>query len=99
MKTQELNFIVFVARYLDLFWTHSLYNFVMKILYLVTSGLTVWMIRFVDPWKATYDSSKDTFLHLKFAVLPCFILAIFIHSEFTVLEVTSRMHLSDSVIS
>ena len=46
LKTQELYLIVFVARYLDLFTNfYSLYNSIMKIVYLIASGYIVYMIR------------------------------------------------------
>lgn len=77
LKTQELFLLVFVTRYLDLFTTfYSLYNSLMKVLYISSTAYIVHMIRFQEPWKSKYDSSQDAFLHLKFAVLPCFCLAV-----------------------
>lgn len=76
VKTQELFLIVFVTRYLDLFTTYySLYNSVMKMLYISTTSYIVYMIRYKEPYRSKYDSSQDSFLHMKFAVLPCFLLA------------------------
>ena len=46
LKAQELYLIVFIARYLDLFTNfYSYYNTIMKIIYIVTSGSIVYMIR------------------------------------------------------
>ena len=88
LKTQELFFLVFLTRYLDLF-THfvSVYNTIMKILYLGFTGAIVYLIRFREPFKSTNDKSQDTFLHWKFAVLPCAILAVIFNERFEVLEV------------
>lgn len=78
VRTHELFLLVFVTRYLDLFTTYySLYNSCMKILYIFTTGAIIYMIRFQEPIRSTYDKAQDTFLHWKFAVLPCFIVAVF----------------------
>lgn len=88
LKTQELYLLVFVTRYLDLFTNHlSLFNTVMKMVYLALSSYIVYLIRTKKPWKATYDESHDTFLHWKFAVAPCAVLALLINEELTFMEV------------
>jgi len=77
LRTHELYLIVFVTRYLDLFFKYySLYNSCMKVLYIGTTGFIVYMIRYQPPICSTYDRAQDTFLHLKFAVLPCFLISI-----------------------
>jgi ER lumen protein retaining receptor len=91
-KTQELYLLVFVARYLDLFsfakvdFLH-VYNFLFKVIYICASATIVYYFRFKNPWKSTYKASEDSFLHWKFAVAPCAVLALLVHSELTVLEV------------
>mmetsp|Transcript_3946 Transcript_3946/g.4332 ORF Transcript_3946/g.4332 Transcript_3946/m.4332 type:complete len:221 (+) Transcript_3946:143-805(+) len=76
-KTQELYLVVFVARYLDLFTTYySLYNTMMKILYISSTSYIIYMIRYMEPFKTTYDKAHDSFLHWQFAVLPCAVLGI-----------------------
>mmetsp|Transcript_1688 Transcript_1688/g.2537 ORF Transcript_1688/g.2537 Transcript_1688/m.2537 type:complete len:230 (-) Transcript_1688:1437-2126(-) len=76
VRTHELFLVVFVTRYLDLFTTYySLYNSVMKVMYIVTTASIVYMIRFSQPISSTYDKAQDTFLHWKFAVAPCAIIA------------------------
>lgn len=93
LKTQELYLIVFVFRYLDLFTNFvSVYNTCMKILFISATGTIVYLIRKREPWKNQYESdvaSKDTFLHLQFGVLPCFVLACLpgFHFEFTLMEI------------
>lgn len=77
LKTQELFLLVFVTRYLDLFTTYySAYNSVMKLLYIAATGYIVYMIRYKEPFKSKYDATQDSFLHLKFGVLPCACLSI-----------------------
>lgn len=77
LKTQELYLLVFATRYLDLFSNfYSLYNTVMKLIFLVASGWVVYLIRKRDPWRATYERENDAFLHWKFAVAPCAVLAL-----------------------
>jgi len=71
---------VFVTRYLDLFTTYySLYNSVMKLLYIASTASIVYMIRYSEPICSTYDKAQDTFLHWKFAVAPCFAIAAISH--------------------
>lgn len=88
LKSQELFFLVFVTRYLDLL-THfvSVYNTLMKLLFLVFSGAIVYVIRFREPFRSTYDKSHDAFLHLKFAVIPCALLALVFNEQFEVMEI------------
>jgi ER lumen protein retaining receptor len=77
VKTQELYLIVFITRYLDLFTTfYSVYNSVMKLLYISATAYIIYMIRGTEPFKTNYDVAHDSFLHWKFAVVPCVILAV-----------------------
>ena len=90
MKTQEIYLIVFVARYLDLFTTfYSVYNSVMKVLYICATAYILYMVRRTEPFKTNYDQSQDSFLHWKFAVAPCAVLALIttIYEGFDLIEV------------
>jgi len=79
-RTHELFLLVFVTRYLDLFTKfYSLYNSCMKVLYILTTASVINTIRFKEPICSTYDRSQDSFLHGKFAVLPCAIVAVITH--------------------
>lgn len=84
-KSVLLYAIVFVCRYLDLF-THfiSLYNSVMKIIYLVSTFFTLYLI--YRKFRATYDRNHDTF-RIEFLILPSAVLALLWNHEFAVLEV------------
>ena len=80
VRTHELFLLVFVTRYLDLFTTfYSLYNSVMKVLYIGSTACIIYTIKFQEPIKSTYDKAQDTFLHWKFAVAPTAIIAFITH--------------------
>jgi len=93
VRTHELFLVVFVTRYLDLFTTYySVYNSCMKVLYILTTAAIIYMIRFQEPICSTYDKAQDTFLHWRFAVLPCICVALITHSlgthfRFNIMEV------------
>jgi ER lumen protein retaining receptor len=81
-KTQELYLAVFCCRYLDLFtfFSHrisilSVYNTVMKIFFIASSGLILHRFQ-KTPWKATYNDKEDSFRHWLFLALPAFIIAL-----------------------
>lgn len=87
LKTQELYALVFATRYLDIFVNYiSLYNTVMKLIFLGTSFSIVWYMRYHKVVRKSYDKDHDTFRHY-FLVLPCFVLALLINNKFTFLEV------------
>lgn len=92
IKTQELYLVVFVTRYLDLFTTYySLYNTLMKILYISATAFIIYMVKGTEPFKTTYEKAHDSFLHWKFAVLPCVALALVTNyiQGFNIMEVDS----------
>lgn len=87
LKTQELYAIVFATRYLDIFTDfYSLYNTLMKLIFLGSSFSIVWYIRHHKIVRRSYDKEQDTFRHL-FLILPCFLLALVINEKFTFKEV------------
>ncbi|CAM6028146.1 unnamed protein product [Sphagnum balticum] len=87
LKTQELYAIVFATRYLDLFTVfHSVYNTVMKLIFLGSSFSIVWYMRYHKVVRKTYDKEHDTFRHY-LLIVPCFLLALFINYKFTFIEV------------
>merc|ERR1712176_237742 len=84
-KTQALFAVVFITRYLDLFLHFvSLYNTVMKIIYISLSVGTCYLI-FVK-FKATYDGNHDS-MRAEFLVIPAAGLACLINTSFDVMEV------------
>lgn len=79
MKSQLLYMIVYVTRYLDLFYFHRfnllhIYNFFMKILFLGSQAAVLYYSWF--RFRATYSSKLDTF-RIEALILPCLILAFF----------------------
>uniref|UniRef100_A0AC34GTR1 ER lumen protein-retaining receptor n=1 Tax=Panagrolaimus sp. ES5 TaxID=591445 RepID=A0AC34GTR1_9BILA len=84
-RSQILFLIVFVSRYLDLFTNFvSLYNSVMKILFLASSIATVYLM-FVK-FRATYDKNHDVF-RLELLIVPAFVLALLVNHEYSVMEI------------
>jgi ER lumen protein retaining receptor len=47
----------------------------MKVVYISATASIVYMIRYQEPIKSTYDKAQDSFLHWKYLVAPCSILA------------------------
>lgn len=87
LKTQELYAIVFLTRYLDLFTRYvSLYNTIMKFVFIGTSLAIVWYMRYHKVVKQTYNKGEDTFRHY-FLLPACFVLALLFHRDFTLVEV------------
>ncbi|CAM6129857.1 unnamed protein product [Calypogeia fissa] len=87
LKTQELYVLVFLTRYLDLFTSYiSVYNTIMKLVFLVTSISIVVYMRYDKAVKASYDRDHDTFRNY-FLILPCFLLALVLNDKFTIREV------------
>eukprot|EP01087_Luapelamoeba_hula_P015984 TRINITY_DN4867_c0_g1_i1.p1 TRINITY_DN4867_c0_g1~~TRINITY_DN4867_c0_g1_i1.p1 ORF type:complete len:216 (+),score=23.78 TRINITY_DN4867_c0_g1_i1:186-833(+) len=85
LKSQLLYCIVFTCRYLDIFWnTSSLYNSVMKIIFLASSYAIVYLMQY--KYKHTYDKEHDSF-RIIFLIVPCFLLALIFNSEYSVTEI------------
>ena len=82
LKTQELYVMVFVARYLDLFWNWlSYYNVIMKIIFIISSIAIVYTIRFGVPHKDTYNAEDDTFPYL-YLIVPAAVLGVAINQDY-----------------
>ncbi|CEG01005.1 ER lumen protein retaining receptor [Ostreococcus tauri] len=87
LRTQELYAIVFVSRYLDLFFTFiSMYNVIMKLIFISSSFCIIWYMRCHRIVAQTYDREQDTF-RVAFLVVPCFMLSLMINHEFSFTEV------------
>lgn len=87
LKTQELYAVVFLARYLDLLTEFiSLYNTVMKVVFIGSSLAIVWCMRYHRAVRRTYDRELDTFRHY-FLILLSFVLALIFHEKFTFQEI------------
>ncbi|KAH7827488.1 putative ER lumen protein-retaining receptor A [Monocercomonoides exilis] len=79
LKTQIMYLIVFLTRYLDLFWNHAyLYNTIFKILYIATTMITVYLIAI--KFKKTYRKELDRF-PFQYLLLGAFILCFIFNSN------------------
>lgn len=69
-----------LARYTDVLTTfYSLYNSVMKIVYIAAHCCIIALIRCNGQIASTYDRDQDGFPHWKFLVVPCAVLATLTH--------------------
>jgi len=70
LKTQALYMLVFLCRYVDLFWNfESMYNWVMKVIFISTSSAIVYLMTLHEPIRDTYDRKQDS-LFLPFLLAP-----------------------------
>jgi ER lumen protein retaining receptor len=80
LRSHELYILVFIARYLDLFFNYiSFYNFSFKLLYIGCTAAIIYLIKFQTPIKDTYDKSLDTFPHWKLAFVPSLLIGSVIY--------------------
>ncbi|XP_038892453.1 ER lumen protein-retaining receptor A [Benincasa hispida] len=87
LKTQELYALVFLTRYLDLFTDFiSVYNTVMKMIFIASSLAIVWCMRVHPIVRRSYDKDLDTFRYY-FLVAGCFILALLVNEKFGFQEI------------
>lgn len=87
LKSQMLYVLVFVCRYTDMFWSfYSVYNEMMKIIFILASIAIVYMMKFVSPYKNTYDHQHDV-LPIVYLIVPCFVIALIFNEEFTPFEI------------
>lgn len=78
---------MFLVRYLDLFmYFISLYNTSMKLFFIGSTMLIIYLMRIKKPFCSTYDSLGDTFPHLKVLLPAALVLAIIIHAGDTTWE-------------
>ncbi|EPY37808.1 ER lumen protein retaining receptor [Angomonas deanei] len=81
LKSMFLFALVYSTRYIDLFLSFiSVYNTVMKIIFLCVSWYVVFLIKYKNPWKATYDRDNDTF-RIQYLIGACFILGLCFHRK------------------
>jgi len=88
LKTWYIYAIVFVSRYLDIFTnTFALYNTIMKIVFLATTGYTIYLI--MKKYRATYDDVHDNFI-IWYLVAPAFVIGLicaFISGTYNVMDI------------
>jgi len=87
-KTQIAYCIVFSLRYMDLFTNfYSLYNTVLKVLFIATSYWIVWLM-----WKdpvvpGTYDREQNDIAKLEYLLAPCAVLALLTAVDWSIMEI------------
>ncbi|EDR26663.1 ER lumen protein retaining receptor [Entamoeba dispar SAW760] len=85
LRSQILFLIVWVTRYLDIFYNfYSLYNTILKIVYLTTSAYTIYLIS--KRFRATYDKIHDT-LNVWYLIVPCIVLAFIFTEDYSITEI------------
>ncbi|KAF8504623.1 ER lumen protein retaining receptor [Russula emetica] len=85
-KTQALYVTVFVARYLDIFFTWvSLYNFIMKVFFISSSVYILYLMKV--RFRPTNDPSIDTF-RVEYLVGPAFVLGLLFNYSYSITEIT-----------
>ncbi|PBK88505.1 ER lumen protein retaining receptor [Armillaria gallica] len=84
-KTQALYVAIFVTRYLDLLYRWvSVYNFVMKLFFIVSSCYILYLMRY--RFRPTHDPSIDTF-RIEYLLGPCVVLSFIFNYKFSVTEI------------
>ncbi|TFK26320.1 ER lumen protein retaining receptor [Coprinopsis marcescibilis] len=84
-KTQALYVLVFLTRYLDLFWHWvSLYNTAMKVFFIASSVYVLYLMKY--KYRPTHDPSIDTF-KVEYLLGPCLILGLIFNYEFKFTEI------------
>lgn len=85
-KSQALYLIVYITRYLDLFWTFtdSTYNTIFKLLFLGSSGYTIYLM--TTAYKPTHDPNLDTF-RVQYLLGGSLVLAVLFPYSYTPAEI------------
>mmetsp|Transcript_38976 Transcript_38976/g.61697 ORF Transcript_38976/g.61697 Transcript_38976/m.61697 type:complete len:216 (-) Transcript_38976:120-767(-) len=91
-RMQEIYAIVFISRYLDLFWSFvSVYNTVMKIIFISSTIYCIYLMRCHPTIKQTYEREKDAFKYEIYLLGPCFVLGFIFCEEWTLSEILWSM--------
>ncbi|KAJ0413720.1 ER lumen protein retaining receptor [Aspergillus carlsbadensis] len=85
-KSQALYLMVFVTRYLDLFWafTDSLYNTTFKLLFIGSSGYIIYLM--LNEYRPTHDPNTDTF-KVQYLLASSAILALVFPHDYSISEI------------
>mmetsp|Transcript_59442 Transcript_59442/g.133976 ORF Transcript_59442/g.133976 Transcript_59442/m.133976 type:complete len:219 (-) Transcript_59442:131-787(-) len=87
-RTQEIYALVFVLRYVDLAWSFlSVYNSVMKCLFIISTVYLIYIMRHQPPVATTYDREKDNFRYEIYLLPPCAILGFLTAHEWNLVEI------------
>mmetsp|Transcript_58635 Transcript_58635/g.183891 ORF Transcript_58635/g.183891 Transcript_58635/m.183891 type:complete len:218 (+) Transcript_58635:87-740(+) len=87
-RMQEMYAIVFISRYLDLLWSFiSVYNTVMKVIFITSTIYLIYLMRFKPPISQTYERSHDSFQYELYCLGPALLLALITTEEYSFAEV------------
>jgi len=87
-RMQEMYAMVFIFRYLDLLWSFiSVYNTVMKIIFITATCYLIYLMRFKPPVCSTYERSTDNFQYEVYLLGPCFLLGLLCTEEYSFAEI------------
>lgn len=89
MSTQILHLVTFVARYLDIFAGQyvSLYNIIMKVLYILGSVATVVILLLAFWTTASTPGEQRILRNIFYPALPCFILGMIFNYSSDFMEI------------
>uniref|UniRef100_A0A6V2SDQ8 ER lumen protein-retaining receptor n=1 Tax=Emiliania huxleyi TaxID=2903 RepID=A0A6V2SDQ8_EMIHU len=81
LRTAEMYAVVFCTRYIDLLWNFaSLYNYLLKLLFIGASLTIVYFMRYGPSQKATYNADEDAF-PVQYLIAPCAVLGVLINQD------------------
>jgi len=87
-RMQEMYAMVFIFRYMDLLWSFiSVYNTVMKLIFITTTLYLVYLMRMKPPIATTYERSTDSFKYEVFLLGPCFLLGLIFTEEYSITDI------------
>jgi len=87
LKTQILYAAVFTCRYLDLFTNfYSLYNTVLKFVFLSCTYYIIYLVLCDPQIKATYDVDKKDTFKIEYLLVPSAVLAVLTAVDWSILE-------------
>ena len=80
-KTQEIFLVVFITRYFDIFtgWK-SMYLFLMKIIFIIITAYTMYLMKIKKPFNLSYDRESDSLPHY-YIYLAALLMAVLIHKS------------------
>jgi ER lumen protein retaining receptor len=77
VRTQELYLIVFLTRYVDVFWNFlSLYNTTMKVLFIAVTMFVIYLMRFHGEVASTASDESGSGVMIIVMIFVCLILAV-----------------------
>jgi len=87
-RMQEMYALVFIFRYLDVLWSFiSLYNTIMKLIFIATTIYLIYLMQVKIPISRTYERSTDSFQYELYLLGPCFLLGFAFADEWSFVDI------------